>query len=254
MMRSYVLASGSEGNSTYVEFNNHKILIDLGTNVSYITSKLKEIGVKPSSIEYVLITHTHTDHIAAIENFIKKYKPTICLTKSMLESLNIDNYENLFLYEDGISDIDLDIYVIKTSHDISDSRGFIINSGEEKLVYITDTGYLNTRYFEKLRNCEYYVLESNHDTELLINGRYPKWLQKRILSDKGHLSNSSTAFYLTKLIGPKTKKVVLAHLSKENNKEEVALATVKSMMKEYNIKFDNFCCAKQDQVVGVTND
>ncbi len=81
----------------------------------------------------------------------------------------------------------------------------------------------------------------------MINGSYPKWLKSRILSDQGHLSNNATGFYLSKLIGPKTKKVVLAHLSKENNDEEIALATVKKTLKEYDIEFENISIARQKE-------
>ena len=89
-------------------------------------------------------------------------------------------------------------------------------------------------------------MESNHDVEMLMHGKYPPWLKQRVLSDKGHLSNQASSFYLSKLIGNNTKTVVLAHLSHENNTEEIALDTLKSTLKEYNVEFDNIYIAKQD--------
>ena len=132
-----------------------------------------------------------------------------------------------------------------TSHDAPASRGYIIKDGEESFVYITDTGYINQRLFKKLYNHNKYVFESNHDVELLMHGRYPQWLKSRILSDKGHLSNAQAGFYLSKIIGPDTKKIALAHLSKENNDPDVALKEVKSILKENDVKFNNFVIAKQ---------
>jgi len=89
-------------------------------------------------------------------------------------------------------------------------------------------------------------MESNHDVEMLLHGKYPKWLKQRVLSDKGHLSNQASSFYLSKLIGDNTKQIVLAHLSHENNTEDIALDTLKATLVEYNINFDNIAIAKQD--------
>ena len=140
---------------------------------------------------------------------------------------------------------------IKTSHDTEDSRGFIITADKESVVYLTDTGYLNQKYFKKLINKEYYLFESNHDIHLLMNGPYPKWLRNRILSDYGHLSNKDASIYLSKLIGNKTKQIVLMHLSQKNNTEELALETIADTFKINNIKFDDIKCAKQDEILEV---
>ena len=91
------------------------------------------------------------------------------------------------------------------------------------------------------------MFESNHDVELLMHGPYPSWLKKRVLSDEGHLSNKSASFYLTKLIGDKTKKIVLIHLSETNNSEEVALDTIHNTFKEYNLDFNDIVCARQNE-------
>ena len=113
------------------------------------------------------------------------------------------------------------------------------------MVYITDTGYINRKNQDKLRNKEAYIFESNHNTEMLMHGKYPMWLKKRVLSDEGHLSNEQSSYYLSHLIGDKTKKIVLAHLSEENNTPEIALETLKDALKEEGIKFNNIECAKQ---------
>lgn len=243
-----VLASGSEGNSTYVETPDVKILIDLGMNTKYITTKLAELGVDAHDIDYIVMTHTHSDHTAALKTFLKHNSPTLVLTEKMLEELDyLKDYENLLIKEDALEVQNTKIVPFKTSHDAIDSRGYLIEDAKSSMVYMTDTGYLNQKYFDLLNDKNIYVMEANHDVEMLMNGSYPKWLKSRILSDHGHLSNNSAGFYLSKLIGPHTKKVVLAHLSKENNTQEEALRTVKKTLTEYELTFDDIEVARQKE-------
>lgn len=241
-----VLASGSEGNSTYVETDDLKLLIDIGMNNKYIKEKLGELGVDTSEIDYIIMTHSHKDHIGALPVFIKKNSPKIVITESILKDIEcLKDYDNLVITDKKITVGNTTIDNFKLSHDSDDIRGFLIEDKSSSMVYMTDTGYLNQKYFKKLYNKNLYVMEANHDVEMLINGSYPKWLRDRILSDKGHLSNNASGFYLSKLIGPDTKKVILAHLSKENNTHELAKETVLNTLKEYEIDFDNIETAKQ---------
>ena len=126
-MKICVLASGSKGNSTYVETKNHKILFDMGTNVRYIKERLEELGVSLNDIDTILISHVHSDHIGALENYIKKYQANIYMTIGMIEELGSDNpiskYDHLILFSDDIYLNDVKIEVIKTSHDTRDSKG-----------------------------------------------------------------------------------------------------------------------------------
>lgn len=247
-MKVCVLSSGSKGNSTYIETEEAKILIDLGTSSLYVENALREIGVEPKDIDLILLTHTHVDHTAGLRVFLKKYGTKLYLTKLMLEDIKeeIDEsycsfIENSFYYKDAHIDF------IKTSHDVSDSNGYIIESGLKSIVYITDTGYINYKNEPRLKNKTIYVIESNHDIEMLKNGKYPFHLQQRILSDNGHLSNEECARYLVKYIGEDTKYIYLAHLSDENNSPDKALETVKSIFKENDIDFDEINIAYQKQ-------
>lgn len=243
-----VLASGSKGNSTLITTDRVKILIDAGKNQKYLETALNQINLSLKDIDYILITHTHADHTSALKTIIKSHKPTIVLTELMYQDLDyLKNYENILLLTDNLELEDLVIENIKTSHDTSDSRGYIVTQGNSSVVQITDTGYLNQKYFKKLQNKTIYIFESNHNIEMLMHGRYPKWLKARVSSDVGHLSNESSAFYLTKLIGENTKEIILAHLSEENNTPELALETLNKEFVENNIKFNNIVVAKQEE-------
>ena len=248
-MRACVLASGSKGNVTYIETKNHHILLDMGKNSKYITDSLKKIGVDPKTIDVVLISHLHSDHTSALETFIKKYKPLVCMPEEMfLEVDSLEGYDHIKIYDDEIIFDDLKIYAIKSSHDAVASRNFIFESEGKSIVQITDTGYIKSKYFKLLKNRDVYFLESNHDIEMLTHGPYPEWLKRRVLSDEGHLSNQACGFYLSKLIGDNTKKILLMHLSEVNNDSEIALKTVNETLKEYKIEFDGIKCALQNDI------
>lgn len=248
-MKVCVLSSGSKGNSTYVETSSHKYLFDIGRNKKYIEEKLKEIGVKPSDIDYIIISHSHDDHVSALETFVKAYKTKVCLTEEILDHIPyMKKYDNLIMYDDDLNLSEDIIKSIKISHDSNDARNFVLYDGNYSLCYITDTGYINQKYFKLLQNHTIYLFESNHDIEMLNNGPYPKWLKKRVLSDSGHLSNISAGVYLSKFIGKNTKKVILIHLSETNNTPDIALKTVKDVFKEYEVKFKNISCASQNEI------
>lgn len=245
-----VLASGSKGNSTLIRTDKLNILIDAGMNLKYINERLSELDLSMSDIDYIFLTHTHKDHVGALKTIVNKYNPTICMGAKMFSDLEyLDKYDDIIILVDSIDLEDVHVDIIKISHDVSEALGYIFTSGNSSLVYITDTGYINNKYFNKLYNKSMYVMESNHDVEMLMHGKYPPWLKQRVLGDKGHLSNKSSAFYLSKLIGDNTNYVVLAHLSHENNTEQIAVNTLKETLMEYNIEFDNnnIFVAKQDE-------
>lgn len=243
-----VLASGSKGNCTFIQTKKHNILIDIGKSSLQIEKKLKEIGVEPNNIDSVFVTHAHKDHVAGINVFYKKYNPTIYITKNIIEEANlkIDNYKEL---SKEVQIDELKVTVIPTSHDAKDSRGFLIEADGKSMVYITDTGYINEKYDKILKNRNVYVMESNHDVEMLMNNEhYPHYLKMRILGDEGHLSNKDSANYLAKYIGNKTEKIYLAHLSEHNNTPEIALDNLVNTLKRKGIKFDNISVALQEEV------
>lgn len=245
-MRVKVLSSGSKGNTTYIESGNTKILIDIGNSCKYVINKLEEMGINSTDIDAILITHTHVDHVKGLKVFLKKNNPILYVTKGMLGDLDyIDNYRIIDSNNFIIKDLSID--VIKTSHDAPDSVGYIINSNDSSIVYVTDTGYINNKYFKLLSNRDLYIMESNHDVEMLNKGPYPFKIRQRILGDKGHLSNYDSARYLSLFVGNRTKCIVLAHLSEENNTRKLAYATLKERLNTGEYDINKIIIARQDE-------
>lgn len=245
-MRVIVLSSGSKGNTTYVECGETKILIDIGNTCKYVVNKLKGIGINAEDIDAVFITHTHSDHIKGLKVWVNKYNTKVYFTEKMRIGLEYVTNYNL-IDSDVVYIKDLKVNVIKTSHDTADSVGYVIEGDNRGIVYITDTGYINNKYFELLENREVYIMESNHDVEMLNNGPYSFSLRKRILGDKGHLSNYDCSRYLASFIGSKTTTVVLAHLSEENNTRDLAYDTLIKRLDDEKRNIDKIIIAKQDE-------
>lgn len=247
-MKACILATGSKGNSTYIASSSTHILIDLGTTSLYVEKQLKSANIDPKLIEAIVLTHTHIDHINGIRVFMKKYHPTLYLTEKMYKELSKEFEIEKYKIIDGNFDInDLHFIVFKTSHDAPDSNGYVIENEGRSIVYITDTGYINQKNHILLKNRNLYIMESNHDIKMLMDGKYPYHLKQRIIGDKGHLSNKDSAFYLSKFIGNDTKNIVLIHLSHENNDPSIALNTLKEELKNNNINFSNILISSQTE-------
>ena len=222
-MEIVILGTGSKGNSTLIKTEKSNILIDVGFSYKNMKEKLESVNMYPKDIDYIFITHEHRDHIFGLETFLKYNKPELYISEKLKDLILYEKTN--YLSDENVFD-NLLVKVIKTSHDSADSVSFLIEENNESIVYITDTGYINEKNFVFLKNKNYYIIESNHDIEKLMNGRYPFYLKQRIYGDSGHLSNEACGFYLSKLIGKDTKQIILIHLSEENNTKELAYDTV----------------------------
>lgn len=252
-MKIIILGSGSKGNSTLIQANGKTILIDVGFSYKQICEKLRSVNVYPKDIDYLFITHDHSDHINGLKVLLNNINPIVYIDKRIIDRYSyIQGLANIReLNDENALDGNIVVKSIPTSHDATSSCGYMVDDGNESMVLITDTGYINEKHFIYLKNREYYLIESNHDVERLRNGSYPLMLQERILSDVGHMCNEMSAMYMTKLIGPNTKKIMLCHLSEENNTEDLALSAYAKAFKEKEIDFNNIECAKQYSVVEV---
>ena len=235
-MKVKVLASGSKGNSTLIRTDKINLLIDCGVTYQYLASELEKINVTPKDLDAILITHTHSDHIKGLTSLVKKTGLKVFILEEMLDEIKSKiPYENINYYTNPLYIDDLKIELIRISHDV-EGVGFIIENNDRNLVYITDTGYINRKYLPKMKNKNVYIIESNHDEEMLMEGPYPYILKQRVISDHGHLSNTTTAGYLREIIGDRTSTIVLAHISENNNTEELAYNTTKEMLEENNLE------------------
>lgn len=252
-MKIYILGSGSKGNSTLVQVGNKNILIDVGFSFKSLTEKLKQINVFPKDIDYVFITHDHSDHISGLKVLLNKTNAKVYIDERIISSYDyILGRENVVkLSDENVIEGNILVKSVPTSHDATSSCGYLIECDNESMVLVTDTGYIHEKHLSYLKNKNYYLIESNHNVEMLRNGRYPIKTQQRILSPEGHLSNEYSAMYMTKLLGEDTRKIVLCHLSEENNTEELALKAYSEIFKDNEIDFDKIECAKQWEVVEV---
>lgn len=231
-----ILASGSSGNAIYIESENTKLLVDCGLTGKKTEGLLKQINRRPEDLDAILVSHEHSDHIHGVGVMSRKYNLDIYANdktwQAMGHKLGKIKTEHKFLFNtDEMKTIgDIDILSFGISHDAIDPQFYTFQKNNKQFVILTDTGYVSDRMRDNLKNADAYLIESNHDISMLRMGKYPWSLKQRILSDKGHLSNEDGALALTDLVGNKTKRVYLGHLSRENNMKEIARDTVKEIL------------------------
>ena len=243
-MKFYIIQSGSKGNATILEHNNRLLLIDDGISYISIKSALESLNFNIMNVEALLITHEHSDHTKGI-----KYLPPLPIyTKEGTYDGDNVNYIDYFKPFELIG---LKITPLLTSHDAINPCGFLFVNQDEKLVYMTDTGYIPELSLDYMNNADYYIIESNHDVNMQLDSNRPAQLINRILSDEGHLSNVDSASYMASLVGQRTKQIFLAHISQDANTPEIALSTYKKIFKKKHINLDNIeiICTSQTKMV-----
>ena len=242
-MRITSLASGSKGNCYYIETAGARVLIDCGISLKQVEERLQSINVSASSIQYILITHEHSDHIAGIENFYKKYKPKIyCnyLSTEKIETMKPLLMGNITTFNNEQLKIgDIVVEPIEVSHDSVFCTSYKLTCGNASVCVLTDLGEVDSRIIEKVRGCKVIYLESNHDEYMLKNCHYPSIIKSRIASRNGHLSNTQAGECMVKLLNFGTRHFVLSHISQNSNTYEQAYITIANILVNNGINPQN---------------
>ncbi|NLV25380.1 MAG: MBL fold metallo-hydrolase [Deltaproteobacteria bacterium] len=224
-MRVCLLASGSKGNSLFIEAGDSRILVDAGLSARELTRRLAMLSVRPEEIDGLFVTHEHVDHIRGLFPFANRYGTPVYthpLTKqSILDQEKLKTWRD-FDPDRGVEIGALRVGACPITHDAAAPLGFIFDTPEGRVGVATDLGMVTRLVAERLKGCRVLVLESNHDEEMLRDGPYPWFLKQRIRSRHGHLSNETSSRLLEFLLWERLEAVFLAHLSQENNTPDLA--------------------------------
>ena len=241
-MKLSLLASGSKGNAVYLESGETRLLIDAGLSAVEIIRRLAIIGVDPSTLHAILISHDHSDHTRGAGTLARKLKlpllasqPTRQAAAAVVKKCDAVEFESGYSF--SYRDLLIDPFPI--THDAADPVGFSIESREGRIGFATDLGIVTRLVTEKLKNCRMLVIEANHDEEMLMNGPYPWHLKQRIKSRHGHISNSESMLLLEDILHDRLEGVFLAHLSEANNDPQLPQSAATRLFASQN------CCSPE---------
>lgn len=245
MAKLCTLASGSTGNSTYISTPDGDILIDAGISCKALLAAINDVGCNIANLRAVAVTHSHTDHIKGLKSFLANTKIPVVASSETLEYLTSRNMlpadaRVLCIESGGIEFGNIALDFFSTSHDSAGSGGYVVTLPDSRRAAVcTDLGIVTDEVRKKLYGCETVLIEANHDIEMLKHGPYPAQLKLRILSDIGHLSNNACAAELPALVKGGTTRIILGHLSRENNTPALACASARATLAEAGAVCDN---------------
>ena len=237
MLKLTPLFSSSKGNCTYIESDHVRLLVDIGVSCKRVVEALTQINVAPETINAILITHEHSDHVSGLKVFLKKYPIPVFATSGTFRGIKEmpEKLAHSFIPNHEIKMEDITVFPFSIPHDANEPCGYTFFNKTEKVTVATDLGHINLDLLNIMEKSNTILLESNHDVNMLRTGKYPYSLKQRIIGNFGHLSNATSAKTVEYLIKKGTKNFILAHLSEENNFPDLALETVKSQLKIGNI-------------------
>lgn len=245
-MRFCVLSSGSKANCTYVEAGRTKLLVDCGLSAREVTRRLALIGVDARQIQAIVVSHEHSDHVAGIPNFSKRYGCRVLANGATREySKELQSVPHTHFHEFAVGEWfeegELRIEPFAIVHDAADPVAFRITYEDSRLGILTDLGQLTELVKDRVRDLDALVIESNHDIELLQCSAYPWSLKQRIRSRFGHLSNETAGSLLAELHDGRRrplKNVIAAHISENSNKPELALAALRGAWQQVDAGYE----------------
>lgn len=232
MLNFCSLYSGSSGNSLFVQTSHTKLLIDAGVSSKKIENALRDINVEPSSLDGILVTHEHSDHVQGLGTFSKKFDLPVFVNQETLDAMPkqrdkiASEHIKTFKISDKFFIGDLAIKPFSIPHDAANPCGFNIWKGNKKISLATDIGHMTNTILKQLEESLFVMLEANYDPEVLRCSSYPFTLKSRIAGPTGHLPNEIAGKTLSHLLQFGLKSAMLGHLSKESNFPELAYQTV----------------------------
>lgn len=233
-MKVWVLGSGSKGNAVVVENGACRILIDVGFGPRILKKRMHALGLDPRSIEACIITHEHSDHARGAAPAQKKWNWPLYATAGTIANSRLGKLSvTSFSAGATLAFSSIDVETFRTPHDASEPIGVTMTARDTgaRAAVVTDLGMVTERVRRMVKDVDLLLIESNHDEEMLRNGPYPEWLQKRIASSVGHLSNRDCADLVSESVSPRLRTVVLAHISEDNNTPRLAFETMKDSVK-----------------------
>lgn len=237
-----VLASGSTGNAVYVENGDKRLLIDCGLSGKKMDALFKAIDRSPKDLNGILVTHEHSDHVKGLGIFARKHRLPIYANEAtwgaMGHSIGDIPVDQKFVFKTGhVQNFGtLEVESFGVSHDAAEPMFFVFRDSGKQLALLTDLGYVSEQIKATIQGSDSFIIEANHDIEMLMAGRYPWNIKRRILGDSGHISNEDAGAALCEVIDNRAKRVYLAHLSKDNNMKELARMSVEQRLQQEGIR------------------
>ena len=233
MMKFASLGSGSKGNATLVETGNMLLMIDCGFTVKEVRRRLARLNREIGQLTAILVTHEHSDHMSGVGSLARAVDIPVYLTDGTRrvgpDLVGVRTREINPQQEFTVGGID--IQPVAVPHDAREPCQFVLRQGNKgQLGVLTDLGSLTSHVLDCYRQCDVLLLECNHDSEMLLNGPYPRHLKQRVGGDWGHLNNAQSAELLSRLAQDQLQHLVVAHVSEKNNTRELALGAVGSVL------------------------
>lgn len=237
--------SGSSGNCAYVGDSTSGILIDAGVDFNSVVAELHRNGIGMERVKGILLTHDHSDHVRYVYSFVRKYRhmAVYCTPRTLnglLRRHNISNrikdYHRAIYKEHPFKVGPFEVVAFEVMHDGTDNAGFFITRGNHHLTVCTDLGCVSERADYYMRRANYLMIEANYDDSMLAAGTYPEYLKARIRSANGHMDNEATARYLAEIYSDGLRQIFLCHLSKDNNRPDIALGCVSRALLQAGVK------------------
>lgn len=233
-MRLTVLASGSRGNACVVEAGGATLLLDAGLSCRELVSRLHDVGLRPESIEALIITHEHLDHLRGAGPFARRFGVPVYLNKGTYDRCEgtVGRLPERVCFDTGGTLVfgGLLVETFTKCHDAADPLGVVLRADGVKAGVLTDLGRSTRLVEDRLKGCDALIMEFNHDEQMLREGPYPLAVKRRILGREGHLSNEEAGALLEVLSHPDLKHVVTAHLSEVNNRPEMAFQQARGVL------------------------